>query len=49
MILGFGVDKVSLFEKVTVQVGSEFVELSPQYILLSLTAEGKLIMYHVAR
>ncbi|XP_020085926.1 nuclear pore complex protein NUP214 isoform X1 [Ananas comosus] len=49
VILGFGVDKVSLFEKVTVQVGSEFVELSPQYILLSLTAEGKLIMYHVAR
>ncbi|XP_072960427.1 nuclear pore complex protein NUP214 isoform X2 [Typha angustifolia] len=48
LILGFGVEKVSLFEKMNVQVGAEFVELSPQYILLCLTAEGKLILYHVA-
>ncbi|CAL9100044.1 unnamed protein product [Musa acuminata var. zebrina] len=49
LILGFGVDKISVFEKVKVQVGIESRELSPLCVLFCLTCEGKLIMYHVAR
>ncbi|KAF3322585.1 Nuclear pore complex protein NUP214 [Carex littledalei] len=48
-IVGFGVEKVSLFEKITIQVGAETEELAPQYIMVCLTCEGKLIMYHIAR
>lgn len=49
LILGFGIDKVSLYEKIEVQVGVEYKELSPLCVLFCLTCEGKLIMYHVAR
>ncbi|KAF8398618.1 hypothetical protein HHK36_017549 [Tetracentron sinense] len=48
LIMGFGVDKVSLNEKVKVMLGVEQRELSPYCILLCLTLEGKLIMFHVA-
>ncbi|XP_078159541.1 nuclear pore complex protein isoform X2 [Carex rostrata] len=48
-IVGFGVEKVSLFEKITIQAGAETEELAPQYIMVCLTCEGKLIMYHIAR
>ncbi|URE00171.1 hypothetical protein MUK42_20830 [Musa troglodytarum] len=49
LILGFGIDKISVYEKVKVQVGIESIELSPLCVLFCLTCEGKLIMYHVAR
>lgn len=48
-IVGFGVEKVSLFEKIIIQAGAETQELAPQYIMVCLTCEGKLIMYHIAR
>ncbi|KAG1371445.1 putative nuclear pore complex protein NUP214 [Cocos nucifera] len=48
LLLGFGVDKVSVYEKVKVQVELQTIELSPRCIVLCLTCEGKLIMYHVA-
>ncbi|XP_026661439.2 nuclear pore complex protein NUP214 isoform X2 [Phoenix dactylifera] len=49
LILGFGVDKVSVYEKVKIQLDLQTKELSPRCIVLCLTCEGKLIMYHVAR
>nr|XP_019710428.1 nuclear pore complex protein NUP214 isoform X2 [Elaeis guineensis] len=49
LLLGFGVDKVSVYEKVNIQVELQTIELSPRCIVLCLTCEGKLIMYHVAR
>ena len=50
LILGLCVDKVSLYEKVKIQLGvDEHIELSPYCILLCLTLEGKLVMFHVAR
>lgn len=48
-ILGFSVDRFSLYEKVTIKVDSDMKELSPRCVLLCLTVEGKLIMYHAAR
>ncbi|XP_059429559.1 nuclear pore complex protein NUP214 isoform X2 [Corylus avellana] len=49
LILGLCVDKVSLYEKVKIQLGvEERRELSPYCILLCLTLEGKLVMFHVA-
>ncbi|KAL6896847.1 hypothetical protein ACP4OV_007419 [Aristida adscensionis] len=49
VILGFGVENVSLSEKITVTVGPEQKEVAPQHILLCLTGEGKLIIYYLAR
>ncbi|KAK3128068.1 hypothetical protein QOZ80_7AG0582120 [Eleusine coracana subsp. coracana] len=49
VILGFGVENVSLFQKITVTVGPEQKEVSPQHILLCLTGEGKLVIYYLAR
>ncbi|XP_074561891.1 nuclear pore complex protein NUP214 isoform X2 [Curcuma longa] len=49
LILGFGIDKISLYEKVEVQVDTEFKELAPYCILFCLTGDGKLAMFHVAR
>ncbi|MCL7022947.1 hypothetical protein MKW94_015008 [Papaver nudicaule] len=49
VIMGFGVDKVSLYEKVKFRQGVEEKELSPYCILLCLTLEGKLIMFYLAR
>ncbi|XP_024313585.1 nuclear pore complex protein NUP214 isoform X2 [Brachypodium distachyon] len=49
VILGFGVENVSLFQKITVLVGPEQKEVAPQHILLCLTGEGKLIIYYLAR
>ncbi|KAJ1292475.1 hypothetical protein BS78_02G394300 [Paspalum vaginatum] len=49
VILGFGVENVSLFEKITATVGPEQKEVSPQHILLCLTGEGKLVVYYLAR
>ncbi|KAG2675323.1 hypothetical protein I3760_13G178000 [Carya illinoinensis] len=49
LILGLCVDKTSPFEKVKIQLGiEEHRELSPYCILLCLTLEGKLAMFHVA-
>ncbi|KAM3372118.1 hypothetical protein ACQJBY_019153 [Aegilops geniculata] len=47
VILGFGVENVSLFQKITL-VGPE-QEVAPQHLLLCLTSEGKLIIYYLAR
>ncbi|CAM0907578.1 unnamed protein product [Alopecurus aequalis] len=49
VILGFGVENVSLFQKITVLVGPEQNEIAPQHLLLCLTSEGKLIIYYLAR
>ncbi|XP_060973660.1 nuclear pore complex protein NUP214 isoform X1 [Cannabis sativa] len=49
LILGLCTDKVSCYGKVKVQLGAEEPkELSPYCILMCLTLEGKLVMYHVA-
>uniref|UniRef100_A0ACD5YZT8 Uncharacterized protein n=1 Tax=Avena sativa TaxID=4498 RepID=A0ACD5YZT8_AVESA len=49
VILGFGVENVSLFQKITVLVGPEQKEVAPQHLLLCLTSEGKIIIYYLAR
>ncbi|KAM0909288.1 hypothetical protein ACQ4PT_014907 [Festuca glaucescens] len=49
VILGFGVENVSLFQKITVLVGPEQKEVAPQHLLLCLTSEGKLVIYYLAR
>ncbi|XVF37288.1 hypothetical protein REPUB_Repub19eG0133100 [Reevesia pubescens] len=49
LIMGLCIDKVSLFGNVKVQLGVEDVkELSPYCVLICLTLEGKLIMFHIA-
>ncbi|CAL0329919.1 unnamed protein product [Lupinus luteus] len=50
LLLGLCVDNVSIYEKVGVQlgVGEERTELSPYCVLICLTLEGKLAMFHVA-
>ncbi|XP_021278023.1 nuclear pore complex protein NUP214 [Herrania umbratica] len=49
LIMGLCIDKVSLFGNVKVQLGVEEVkELSPYCVLICLTSEGKLIMFHIA-
>ncbi|XP_062076324.1 nuclear pore complex protein NUP214 isoform X2 [Humulus lupulus] len=49
LILGLCTDKVSCYGKVKVQLGAEEQrELLPYCILLCLTLEGKLVMFHVA-
>ncbi|GMH12801.1 hypothetical protein Nepgr_014642 [Nepenthes gracilis] len=49
LVLGLCLDKVSLYENIEVNIGHEEQrELSPHCILLCLTDEGKLIMFHVA-
>ncbi|KAL6657342.1 hypothetical protein ACP70R_005122 [Stipagrostis hirtigluma subsp. patula] len=49
VILGFGVENVSLSQKISVIVGPEQKEVAPQHILLCLTGEGKLVIYYLAR
>ncbi|XP_042481599.1 nuclear pore complex protein NUP214 isoform X2 [Macadamia integrifolia] len=49
LIMGIGVDKVSLYDKVKVELENEVQkELSPYCVLLCLTLEGKLTMFHFA-
>ncbi|XP_050368451.1 nuclear pore complex protein NUP214 isoform X2 [Argentina anserina] len=48
LILGLCMDKISVSQKVSVGLGMEQRELSPYCILICLTLDGKLIMYHVA-
>nr|XP_011461636.1 PREDICTED: nuclear pore complex protein NUP214 isoform X1 [Fragaria vesca subsp. vesca] len=48
LIMGLCVDKVSVSQKVSVRLGMEQRELSPFCILICLTLDGKLVMYHVA-
>ncbi|XP_022730110.1 nuclear pore complex protein NUP214 isoform X2 [Durio zibethinus] len=49
LIMGLCIDKVSLFGSMKVQLGVEEVkELSPYCVLICLTLEGKLIMFHIA-
>lgn len=48
--MGLCIDKVSINGKVTVQLGVEqHKELPPYCVLMCLTLEGKLVMFHVAR
>lgn len=50
LIMGLCTEKVSIYENVKIQVGvDEEKEISPYCILMCLTCEGKLIMFHVAR
>lgn len=49
IVLGLCVDRISQNEKVEVQLGAEYKELSPFCILLCLSLDGKLFMYQVAR
>ncbi|KAJ8618612.1 hypothetical protein MRB53_014798 [Persea americana] len=50
LIVGFGVDKVSLYEKIEyIKSDQEHKELYPYCVLLCLTSDGKLIMFHAAR
>ncbi|KAL9275927.1 Nuclear pore complex protein NUP214-like protein [Drosera capensis] len=48
LVLGMCVDKASVYEKVEVNLVEGQKELSPYCIVLCLTLEGKLIMYHVS-
>ncbi|XP_045810734.1 nuclear pore complex protein NUP214 isoform X1 [Trifolium pratense] len=50
LLLGLCIDKVSICQKVRVQVGAEEeeTELSPYCVLMCLTLDGKLVMFHVA-
>jgi len=48
--VGLCIDNVSIYEQVGVQLGvEERTELSPYCVLICLTLEGKLVMFHVAR
>lgn len=50
LLLGLCIDNVSIYDKVEIQLGGEERnELSPYCVLLCLTLEGKLVMFHVAR
>ena len=49
IVLGLSLDKFSDDEKVEVKLGSEYKELSAFCILLCLSLDGKLFMFHVAR
>ncbi|KAK7247325.1 hypothetical protein RIF29_42206 [Crotalaria pallida] len=50
LVLGLCIDNVSIYEKVGVQLGveEERTELSPHCVLICLTLEGKIVMFHVA-
>ncbi|XP_014513545.1 nuclear pore complex protein NUP214 isoform X2 [Vigna radiata var. radiata] len=49
LLVGLCVDNVSIYQKVGVQLGvEEMTELSPICVLVCLTLEGKLVMFHVA-
>lgn len=49
LLLGLCMDNVSIYQKVGVQHGvEERTELSPHCVLICLTLEGKLVMFHVA-
>ncbi|RDX95312.1 Nuclear pore complex protein NUP214, partial [Mucuna pruriens] len=49
LLLGLCIDNVSIYQKVGVQLGvEERTELSPHCVLICLTLEGKLVMFHVA-
>ncbi|CAI8611572.1 unnamed protein product [Vicia faba] len=50
LLLGLCIDKVSIYQKVGVQLGAneEKTELSPYCVLMCLTLDGKLVLFHVA-
>ncbi|KAK8467551.1 hypothetical protein PHAVU_007G078700 [Phaseolus vulgaris] len=49
LLVGLCIDNVSIYDKVGVQLGvEERTELSPYCVLICLTLEGKLVMFHVA-
>ncbi|XP_027934105.1 nuclear pore complex protein NUP214 isoform X2 [Vigna unguiculata] len=49
LLVGLCVDNVSIYQKVGVQLGvEERTELLPFCVLICLTVEGKLVMFHVA-
>ncbi|XP_027189043.1 nuclear pore complex protein NUP214 isoform X2 [Cicer arietinum] len=49
-LLGLCIDKVSIYQKVGVQFGAveEKTELLPYCVLMCLTVDGKLVLFHVA-
>ncbi|CAA6654504.1 unnamed protein product [Spirodela intermedia] len=49
LLLGFDIDRVSIHEKLELIIDSEVKVLSPHCVLLCLSCEGKIIMFHVAR
>uniref|UniRef100_A0A1D1Z7S4 Nuclear pore complex protein Nup214 n=1 Tax=Anthurium amnicola TaxID=1678845 RepID=A0A1D1Z7S4_9ARAE len=49
LLLGIDIDRISIHEKLELKIDSEVKVLSPHCILLCLSCEGKLIMFHVAR
>ncbi|KAG9458538.1 hypothetical protein H6P81_003046 [Aristolochia fimbriata] len=50
LIMGLGVDKASVYEQIEfVRSTEERKQLSPYCILMCLTSDGKLVMFHVAR
>jgi len=50
LLLGLCIDNVSIYQKVGVQIDvEERTELLPHCVLICLTLEGKLVMFHVAR
>ncbi|KAH1196348.1 Nuclear pore complex protein NUP214 [Glycine max] len=49
LLLGLCIDNVSIYQKVGVQIDvEERTELLPHCVLICLTLEGKLVMFHVA-
>ncbi|CAK8571666.1 unnamed protein product [Lathyrus sativus] len=50
LLLGLCIDKVSIYQKVGIQLGAneEKTELSPYCVLMCLTLDGKLVLFHVA-
>jgi nuclear pore complex protein Nup214 len=51
LLLGLCIDQVSIYQKVRVQIAAEEeeTELSPYCVLMCLTLDGKLVLFHVAR
>ncbi|KAL1332925.1 hypothetical protein HN51_061691 [Arachis hypogaea] len=49
LLLGLCIDKASIYQKVGVEIGVEGrKELSPHCVLICLTLDGKLVLFHVA-
>lgn len=49
LILGLNVDKVSQNENVKFTLGEEETEVAPSCILVCLTLDGKISLFHFAR
>lgn len=49
MILGISVDKVSQDENAKLTLGDEDTEVSPSCVIICLTIDGKISVFHFAR